>query len=877
MKKIIIIGCFILFALPATASSHGEAIRSGQVIVCCVNRHEAGLAYAYESLFKTYAIWPKVKAVVKFVINADGSVKDVKILETKGLDTSLRGPVLSATFADKITDAAYTWRFPQVEAGSVTVEIPFLFVPADWEETEITETKKILEGIREHEAERVERDITGVYIFKEFVIECRRERAVPFEVARARPIGDVFARAARDKHLDGEAEKPMRDYLKEVASFLDELGEGPASKLRKKLASRERDMREVEAALADEELYVAVADLGLSKDYNWRIKKANAKKVAKLRGKRERLALEIEKLAKDISTAEETWSRSLAEKRAALITRGEELLSTKAPEDSKLWLVFALAELYVDAGEAAKAAALFQEVIENGEGEIVAEALYGRAQSYVAAGDEENAAQPFLRLTAEYPDSKYEDEAYFRLGEYYASQLEPDKAEEYFLRASRSDAALYRAAWGYYECTDPFGTTYYDRAVPAFKRFLDAAEEESELTEHALKITALSLAEWEPGAPERPAPLDALSRYEDTFGGAEERPYSADVLRALGDAYLYKMDKLPEAAAAYEKLIESFPAYEHLPQVFEALVLCHLLRDDYDGAHDARVRFVNGYGPDSSWCGALDELTRCEAIITWENALYEVAVYYNMLAERKRHLKLDEAPALFESAISHYNEYFDLFPTDEKAYHINFYFAEAYFAVGDYENAAKQYIKTAVHYTDRERYNLDKWDERFTQAESFFKAVLSYGELYEKGDELDGSREIYADKLLNTCEEFLTRYGDSAEPAHVTEVITKIGDVYARKGDGERAREYYLRIIEEYPEPVYTDSSRRWTDEKVDASYIAAIKGIADTYLEEAKLMPAGAEGAEEKYNQYRDWFERAKAEAEKRNVDFEYQMEALE
>jgi TolA-binding protein len=881
MKKIITIGCFIPFALPVTASSSGNQIRSSTVIARCVESHEAGLAYAYESSFKTNSIWPKVRAVVEFVITADGSVKDVEILETEGLDTSLRGPALTAMFGDKITAAAYTWRFPQVRAGSVTVEIPFLFVPVEAEETEIAESEKALEEKRDYNWKRVERDVTGVYRYEEFIIECRRKQPVPFYMPQARPESDVFARAARGIRLGGAAGKPIRDYLKEVASFLDELRKGPASKLRKKLAPREREMREVEAALADEELYVAVGDLGLSKEYNWRIKKANAKKVTRLLKKRERVSLEIEKVNREISKAEEARSRSVAAKRAALIARGEELRSNNLGGETDSWILTALGELYLDEGDLSKASAAFKEAVGKEASAGSAKALYGLGHSYFGAGDEEKSAGAFLRLAEECPASRYAPEANFRLGEHFTSLLEPDEAEKYFLLASQDDAeyrdaALYRAAWGYYECTGPFGTTYYDRAVPAFKRFLDAAEEGSEYWEHAIEMTGLCLAEWEPGTAERPAPLEALIRYDEFFAGAEEGLYSADVLRALGDAYLYKMDKLPEAAGTYEYLLEKYPSYEQAPAVVESLVETHLRREGYDDAHDARLRIADEYDPASSWYRAQDDLTRCKAILSWENALYEVAVYYNMIAERKHYKGLAEAPTLFGLAINKYNQYLTSFPTNEKAYHINFYLAESYYAVEAFETAAQQYIKTATHYTDRERYNLDKWDERFTQEQAFFNAIVARDEIFQEEVEAapavseaakrprkDLGRPLTANEaeLARVCGLYVERYPESRD---APSVLSKLGEVCFYAENYERAREAYGRIVEDYVDAPDADYQKDH-----DQFYVNAAENIAKSYFNEAEFYEKGGayKEARRRYELACEWYAKTKRLAESRNV----------
>jgi TolA-binding protein len=890
MKKIIFVGCLILLTLAPEGSGHSsEANRSPFVVERCVGEHKASLAYAYESLFKTHANWPEVKASVEFTVTAEGNVEDVEILGTEGFDTLPQGPALSAMFADTITEAAYTWKFPPVHAGVTTVEMPFLFVPVEegedeGEEIKGTETPSC--GMPDYNSINIERTSKGVYKYEERIIKCRRERAIPFEIPWAIPEGDIFARAAK-----GEDEKPAREYLKDVGKYFKERRNPPTARLNKKLASREHERGEVEAAVVEEELYLAVADLGLSDEYDWDVKRPNPKKAAKLREKQGRLSAETEKLKEEIGLNEETWSRALAEKRAALITRGEELFDNPPPAGASAWLAFALAELYLESAEGEKASALFEQVVETGEFEDKAEALYGIGYAYLLLDGGEKGPKAFYRLTQDYPESRHAAEAYFQLGEFFTYQLEPNKAEKYFLLASQTDdeygdAALYLAAWGYYDCSSPFGTPYYDLAVSAFKRFLDAAEEGSEYWDHAIKMTGVCLAEWEPGTAERPAPVDALIRYEEAFGGAEEMPYSADVLRSLGDAYLYKMDKLPEAAATYEKLFVNYRAYEQAPAVAESLVESHLRRSAWDDAHNVRLRIADEYGPASGWYRTQNERRRCKAILEWENALYEVGVYYNMQAERKYRKNRDEAVTLFENAINRYNQYLASFPTNEKAYHINFYLAEVYFALEDYETAAQQYIKTATYYADRERYKIDKWDEKFTQEGSFFNAVVSYDEIFQK--EVD-EKEIERDaaisprqvtpkpltraeaNLVEACTEFIARYPESEE---APTILSKTGEVYFRAWDFEKARHYYLKLVEETPGPVEGRYKKEY-----DTLYVHALISIAVTYLKEAEaLVEAGdANAGGEKRADYQAWYERAKAEAEKRNVDFEGIMEDLE
>jgi TolA-binding protein len=878
MKKIAWIGCLALLTLTSEGLCSGVSMRSLAVIVRIVERHEASLAYAYESSFKTRASWPEVKAIVLFDITAEGDVKNVEIVSTEGFDALPGGPALSVTFVDKMTEAAYSWKFPPVSAGVTTVEIPLSFVAVTREEKEIARSKSAFKDSWEC-GERVDREGKVVYVTKEFFVECTQETAIPLSFARATPRGDIFKKAAK-----AEVEKPAREFLEDVGRYFDERREPAAANLTKKLGTRERQLGEMETALGEEELRGAAAGLGLSDKYDWDVKRPDLKKVAKLREKRERLSGEIEKLNREISAAEETWSRSLADKRAALIARGEKLLDDVRSRGGGPWLFFALAEMYLDSGEGTKAAELFEPVIETAEPEIRSEALYGLGHAYLLSDGGEKAPKAFLRLARDYPESPHVAEAYFRLGDYFEQQREPLKAEKYFVLAAENDegyrdAALYEAGWAFYECSGPSGADYYDRAVPAFKRFLGEAEEGSPYCDHALEMTGVCLAEWEPGTAERPPPLDALIGYDETFGGAEERPYSADVLRALGDAYLYKMDKLPEAAATYEYLLGKYPSYGDAPGVIQSKVESNLRREAYDDAHAARLRLVDEYGPASSWYRAQYEPTRCRALLSWEKALYEVGVYFNMQAERKIRTHPEEGQTLYGNAIDRYNQYLTSFPTNEKAYHINFYFAECYFEVEDYENAAKQYIKTATHYTDPVRYKIDEWDERFTQEQSLYNSLVAYDEMYWKeisGEEGEGIllnspnrltvRPLTATetKFVEACTEFAARYPESEE---IPTVLSKTGEIYSQAYDYKRAREYYVRLVNEYPEPVEESDKKDH-----DTLYVYALISIANTYSKEADILTVAGDidSAAEKRAEYEAWLERAETEAKSRGVDFE-------
>lgn len=526
-------------------------------------------------------------------------------------------------------------------------------------------------------------------------------------------------------------------------------------------------------------------------------------------------------------------------------------------------------------------------------------AYYGLGYCLKAQFEDEEAARTFYKLTQLYTESKFVPEAYFRIGEYFFDQYEFDKAVKYYalvpdINPDFYDKALYKMGWAFYNQGDiGVSSIEYQKAIDAFTHLIESSGKQSVLTEEAMEFTAISLTEWSSDPNDETAIAKAISHYGDEFRGGKERDYSPEILHELGDVYLYKQDKLKAAATAYETALEYYPDYNRAPELLDSLVECYLREEDYDNAHKTRVRIVDGYGPGSAWYENQEDLdVRHKALQRWENALYGVAVYFNMQAERKIRTHPQEAKELYQEAINRYNQYLAFFPTNEKAYHVNFYLAESYFNAGDFANAGDQYQKTALGYIDRERYKIEKWDEKFTQELSLFSAIVSYDEIFQ-GD-VEGSKEektapeppaaagagatnglvtygpiempvqsltLNEANLVRACNAFVDKYPESAE---VPTVLSKVGEVYFYVYDYDRAREAYGKLVDRYPTAL--DAEKQKDHNKL---YVNAAEGIAKSYFNQAEFYEkAGAyETAEGNYALAKQWYARTEREAKDRGV----------
>jgi TolA-binding protein len=532
-------------------------------------------------------------------------------------------------------------------------------------------------------------------------------------------------------------------------------------------------------------------------------------------------------------------------------------------------------------------------------------AYYGLGYCLKAQFEDEEAARTFYKLTQLYPESKFVPEAYFRIGEYFFDQYEFDKAVKYYALVPDTnpdfyDKALYKMGWAFYNQGDiGVSSLEYQKSIDAFTTLIESSGKKSVLTDEAMEFTAISLTEWSSDPNDETAIAKAIGYYSEEFRGGKERDYSPEVLHELGDVYLYKQDKLKAAATAYETVLEYYPDYGRAPELLDSLVECYLREEDYDNAHNTRVRIVDDYGPGSAWYENQEDLdVRHKALQRWENALYEVAVYFNMQAERKSRTNPEDAKAAFEEAINRYNQYLASFPTNEKAYHVNFYLAECYFAVGDFSLAGDQYQKTALGYIDRERYKIDKWDEKFTQEQSLFNAIVSYDEIFQKdveekkGEEAPPAPEpepepeiasateptnglttygpiempvkaltLNEANLVRACNAFVDKYPESKD---VPSVLSKVGEIYFYIDDYERAREAYGLLVKEYPQPAESEKQAEHNQ-----LYVNAAESIAKSYFNEAEFYEkAGSyEIAEDKYALAKEWYARTEREAKDRDV----------
>ena len=351
--------------------------------------------------------------------------------------------------------------------------------------------------------------------------------------------------------------------------------------------------------------------------------------------------------------------------------------------------------------------------------------LYQLARAQEQSGDVDAALATLNRLVANYPKTTYSDEAQFRLGEMLFATRNYPKAEKAYsivLASGKSgryyDRALYMRGWS------QFKQGQLDEAVQSFFGVLDIkvagrkgdgaldsieglTRADRELVEDTFRVISLSLSNMQ-GA-------ESIATY---INSPERQSYEWRVYEQLGELYL-KQERVKDAADTFSLFVRQKPLDAQAP-ILQARVIEMYERNGFANLGlQAKKQYVVNYGRASEFRAANSE--------GWEKAqplvktnVADLATFYHASAQKSK------SPADYQEAIHWYRDYLESFPTDAAASKNNFLLAELLFETEQYEQASKEYEKTAYGY------------DTFAQsADAGYAALLSYANQQKKAPEAD--------------------------------------------------------------------------------------------------------------------------------------------
>ena len=318
-----------------------------------------------------------------------------------------------------------------------------------------------------------------------------------------------------------------------------------------------------------------------------------------------------------------------------------------------------------------------------------------------------DAARMFEIVTA-MDSSRYQPEAFFRLGDAYfelasrergearralfgraasayeqAAQRAPQQGDIHFL-------ALYKLGWAYYNQATQTNTASYEQAVQTFGRLVEdydklSPEQQARLGLKGEAIEYMAVAFTQVGGAE------AAQRYFSQPGRGQ---YRVTVLQRVAES-LRDQGDFTRAVQAYEALLQEAPndtsalaAQREIVDIYQNRMI------EPERAQQARLALVERFAPGSAWAQANPGQVQA-ATQAREEALRQSGQYLLAAAQQKR----DRAQ--FQQAAQLYERYLNEFQSSDSAQAVATYYGEALFGQGEFMRAGAAYSRAAYGFSGR--------------------------------------------------------------------------------------------------------------------------------------------------------------------------------
>jgi tetratricopeptide (TPR) repeat protein len=392
--------------------------------------------------------------------------------------------------------------------------------------------------------------------------------------------------------------------------------------------------------------------------------------------------------------------------------------------------------------------------------------LYQLARAYELNAQPERALAALDQLVAQYPASRFLDEAQFRRGELLFSDKAYQKAQAAYEAVIKQGAAssyynqsLYKHGWSLFKQGES------ERSLQSFAAVLDSvlvsksnpgalveidalSRANRELVEDTLRVMALTFSY-----------LDGSKSIADFVKHRPAQPYFYLLYARLGDLYMEK-ERYTDAADSYRAFVSQDRNNEKAPLLEMQAIEAYQKGGFPDLVLQGKKEFVENYSFGTAFWKGRDPKNEPQVIAVLKTNLKDVAQYYHAEAQRGKNL------SDYQEAAKWYRSYLITFPDDPDAAQTNFLLADTLFDSKQYLDAAHEYESTAYHYGDHDR-----------AAAAGYAAIIAYG---KEEETLSGEpRTALHAKSLDSSLKFAATFPSHPEAA---QVLTRAAtDLYSVK------------------------------------------------------------------------------------------------
>jgi cellulose synthase operon protein C len=334
--------------------------------------------------------------------------------------------------------------------------------------------------------------------------------------------------------------------------------------------------------------------------------------------------------------------------------------------------------------------------------------LYQLARAYELNAQPDKALASLDQLVANYPNSRYMDEAQFRRGEILFSNkayVKSQAAYEAVIKIGSSSAfynqSLYKHGWSLFKQGEN------ERSLDSFAGVLDSVlvskrnpsemvELESlsrpnrELVEDTFRVMGITFSYLD-----GPKTIEEFVKRR-TPPGRQPRPYSYLLYARLGDLYMEK-ERYTDAADSYRAFVSQDRNNERAPLLEMQAIEAYQKGGFPQLVLQGKKEFVENYAFGTAYWQGREPKNEPKVVAELKTNLKDVAQYYHAQAQRTKNV------ADYQEAAKWYHSYLTSFPDDPDSAVTNFLLADTLFESKQYLDAAREYESTAYHYGDHEK------------------------------------------------------------------------------------------------------------------------------------------------------------------------------
>jgi tetratricopeptide (TPR) repeat protein len=392
--------------------------------------------------------------------------------------------------------------------------------------------------------------------------------------------------------------------------------------------------------------------------------------------------------------------------------------------------------------------------------------LYQLARAYELNAQADKALASLDRLVAQYPNSRFMDEAQFRRGELLFTDKAYPKAQaayEAVIKIGSSSAfynqSLYKHGWSLFKQGEN------ERSLDSFAGVLDSelvskndpnklieidtlTRANRELVEDTFRVMSITYSY-----------LDGPKTIAEFVNHRKPRPYSYLMYTRLGDLFMEK-ERYTDAADSYRAFVAQDRNNEKAPLLEMQAIEAYAKGGFPQLVLQGKREFVQNYSYGTAYWRGRDPQSEPKVVAVLKTNLRDVAQYYHAQAQRTKDV------ADYQEAAKWYRSYLTSFPDDPGSAVTNYLLADTLFESRQYLDAAQEYESTAYHYGNHEK-----------AAAAGYASIVAYGKQEEtlSGEPKAALHRKTIDSSLKFAQSF---------PAHPesAQVLTRAAtDLYAAK------------------------------------------------------------------------------------------------